>query len=85
MEWRLNHVGQMAQSVQDYSDIISILGGCVYIYIYFKVIESLISNILIKIILIIVGAGIGYFIILMLLGNTIVKNGIVRIWRKILG
>lgn len=66
-------------------DIISILGGCVYIYIYFKVIESLISNILIKIILIIVGAGIGYFIILMLLGNTIVKNGIVRIWRKILG
>ena len=75
----------MAQSVQDYSDIISILGGCVYIYIYFKVIESLISNILIKIILIIVGAGIGYFIILMLLGNTIVKNGIVRIWRKILG
>lgn len=66
-------------------DIISILGGCVYIYIYFKVIESLISNILIKIILIIVGAGIGYFIILMLLGNTIVKNEIVRIWRKILG
>lgn len=22
MEWRLNHVGQMAQSVQDYSDIV---------------------------------------------------------------
>ena len=27
MEWRLNHVGQMAQSVQDYSSSVQHLGG----------------------------------------------------------
>lgn len=31
MEWRLNHVGQMAQSVQDYSMIFQIIDTTVYI------------------------------------------------------